>query len=680
MPVTINKPFYKYENDPTVYGSRPNAQGGDDAVAFSKPEDFFAAGGSKDFSNVQVLPAGTPINRSAALDAIRTDLNNTQNDLFTAGGDASKRASTSIQDNIDKAAKDAAAAKDAYDKLNVVSRLDEYNRLRTEKGVPQTEADLLATKDAERNLEGDLRGASGNAGTLTEGLFQQNLAERQRPLLLKEQTLNDRLSLSNTDITNRLTLRQDDVNNAERAYNASRSSLGDMLSLYKDTAPTNLQVDINPITGMGTAIMRNPITGEIYKKDMGYIGAKDELLSPTEAASLGVPYGTTKQAAAKQGLVPKSQLTGTDKINTEIKLSNDFEGFAKPARTSQVQISRINQAYQAALDATKKGASLNAASQGVLVEFQKLLDPTSVVRESEYARSGEGQSILAQLQGKLQQVLQGGAGVTAENLKEFVDLANQFNSGYQSQLLQFAQRTQQQADSYGLNISNILTPDILHLLGQQNQPSLTPLDANILQGARAQGFKVSPLLLKYPYVEVDKLLQQYPDATEQEIRDTLGLTSVGTDTNAGAKPGTGSVSTTGALKTRNLNFAPAITIPKVTIGAGAAVRNNNPGNLRDSDGSWIKFKTPEEGFKGLMGYLERAKAGDHPRYNKNQTLYQFFAIYAPAADSNNPKKYAEDVARHLGISPNTPIGQVDTFRWAAEIARHESSTKVGQLI
>ncbi len=90
----------------------------------------------------------------------------------------------------------------------------------------------------------------------------------------------------------------------------------------------------------------------------------------------------------------------------------------------------------------------------------------------------------------------------------------------------------------------------------------------------------------------------------------------------------------------------------------------------------MKFQTPEDGFKGLMGYLERAKQGDHAAYNGNQTLYQFFSKYAPAADSNNPKSYAENVAKKLGVTPSTKIGQLDTLAWAKVIAQHESNTKV----
>jgi len=74
----------------------------------------------------------------------------------------------------------------------------------------------------------------------------------------------------------------------------------------------------------------------------------------------------------------------------------------------------------------EKNVSHNAASQAILVTFQKILDPDSVVRESEYARSAEGQSLRHQIAGKYEQLIQGGAGVPIEELEGFVDLAQQW--------------------------------------------------------------------------------------------------------------------------------------------------------------------------------------------------------------------------------------------------------------
>ena len=76
--------------------------------------------------------------------------------------------------------------------------------------------------------------------------------------------------------------------------------------------------------------------------------------------------------------------------------------------------------------AAARRGDLAAGSQAVLVTFQKILDPTSVVRESEYARSAAGQSLLSRIQGYYDRLAMGGAGVPVEELEKFAQLADEF--------------------------------------------------------------------------------------------------------------------------------------------------------------------------------------------------------------------------------------------------------------
>ena len=75
-----------------------------------------------------------------------------------------------------------------------------------------------------------------------------------------------------------------------------------------------------------------------------------------------------------------------------------------------------------------------AGFQAVLVTFQKILDPTSVVRESEYARSAAGQALLARAQGYMEQLARGGTGMPLSELRRFSALAENvaktFSKGY----------------------------------------------------------------------------------------------------------------------------------------------------------------------------------------------------------------------------------------------------------
>lgn len=77
-------------------------------------------------------------------------------------------------------------------------------------------------------------------------------------------------------------------------------------------------------------------------------------------------------------------------------------------------------------------------------------------------------------------------------------------------------------------------------------------------------------------------------------------------------------------------------------------RNNNPGNIRGVDGKFLKFKTMEEGFDYLKKYVKRAATGEHKAYKKGCTIEEFFKVYAPTGDNNNPDAYAKWVAKRIG--------------------------------
>lgn len=216
---------------------------------------------------------GAPIDRAAVLGDIKKDLNDFQSGLFSEGaGSGSKRLATTLQDQITKAAADADSKKQAYDTLNTLSRLDEYNRLRKERQVGQTETDLISVRDAERNLERDNRAVSGNVGVMTETQLAADTAQKQIPLMLKEQTLNDRLALDNDYVTNALKLKEQDVAAAKGAYDISRTALSDAISLYKATAPENIGTNVNQTTGDIFVTFRNPLTGQTYTQKAGNVG------------------------------------------------------------------------------------------------------------------------------------------------------------------------------------------------------------------------------------------------------------------------------------------------------------------------------------------------------------------------------------------------------------------------
>ena len=98
-----------------------------------------------------------------------------------------------------------------------------------------------------------------------------------------------------------------------------------------------------------------------------------------------------------------------------------------------------------------------------------------------------------------------------------------------------------------------------------------------------------------------------------------------------------------------------------------ASRNNNPGNLKfvaqaeakgKDAGGFAIFKTREDGIEALESQLVIAATGKSKVYSPDMTILQFFQKYAPAADKNNPKRYAEFVAGKLGVPVTTKIREL----------------------
>lgn len=101
-----------------------------------------------------------------------------------------------------------------------------------------------------------------------------------------------------------------------------------------------------------------------------------------------------------------------------------------------------------------------------------------------------------------------------------------------------------------------------------------------------------------------------------------------------------------AIQSREGYIAPCKKYPKGT----SSWRNNNPGNIKGLDGKFLKFNTYEEGFAYLKYYVRRVMEGKHKAYIKNPTIMQFFLVYAPEGDNNDPTSYASEVANKLGVT------------------------------
>ena len=99
-----------------------------------------------------------------------------------------------------------------------------------------------------------------------------------------------------------------------------------------------------------------------------------------------------------------------DVWNQSIELKNSVDKVSKDNNEIQGR-------YQAAVELAKTPTGVN--DEAILVYFQKILDPGSVVRESEFARTSEGQAALAQAQSYVTKLKTGG--MTKDLRKQVLD-------------------------------------------------------------------------------------------------------------------------------------------------------------------------------------------------------------------------------------------------------------------
>ncbi len=188
--------------------------------------------------------------------------------------------------------------------------------------------------------------------------------------------------------------------------------------------------------------------------------------------------GELREELAKAGHSLGEILDIGDKIDMEKNLRKEYQTNTKETREAVRQIDIMNTSYDAIEDEYKaaetneeKGSIMNAASQGILVVYQKMLDPTSVVRESEYARSPQGVSLQERIEGKMLQLSEGGAGLTPTGLKPFVELANEYyNNIYRPGLMEQVDLIRKNAEEYKLNLDLILTESVLEMEEKEEAP------------------------------------------------------------------------------------------------------------------------------------------------------------------------------------------------------------------
>jgi hypothetical protein len=309
---------------------------------------------------------------------------------------------------------------------------------------------------------------------IAQQLLQAQQMERERAAQAREAIDRDQNAIAREGMAQRgqiadregtLRERELDMNDRARRDRANAAGVQDMYEqralMDKDADRQTRDVALNNIR------QRNPLAGDVASLG-GRIGMEDvdpaagleRLKAEQKIREDGqIRVGSTLEGIREANRPPDrtggaAGMTPGQKFNSTRALRNDFMRETTAAREVQSQAAQMAQGIQAA-----RQGNMAAGSQAVLVTFQKILDPTSVVRESEYARSASGQALLSRMQGAYEKLAKGGAGVPVQELEQFAQMANSILTARAQEAAASREQINAIAEEFGID-PGLVTRDI----------------------------------------------------------------------------------------------------------------------------------------------------------------------------------------------------------------------------
>lgn len=232
---------------------------------------------------------------------------------------------------------------------------------------------------------------------------------------------------------------------------------------------------------------------------------KGQITAATEASKAATAHSAIEDAKTKR----ETELLGKPKppdpgdalevAKFARQLNQDFMGnqLTKDFQVIERTKGQMEQSYSAwkerAQAAEKDGKTLDrgAIDQTLITLFNKLLDPSSVVRESEYARTPEGMAFLTRVQGQFQKFQEGGAGISPQFMDELINSAGVLTKAAEDGFAKHAQDAMATAQSYGIAPERVVGGYARYLnhgsaapAGIPGVPAAGPSDDDIIAGFR----------------------------------------------------------------------------------------------------------------------------------------------------------------------------------------------------
>lgn len=182
-----------------------------------------------------------------------------------------------------------------------------------------------------------------------------------------------------------------------------------------------------------------------------------------------------KASEATGGVDPEKKFTQEEKIRKE------WQGRTKVYGELQGTYNNIQ---------ASSAAGTGAGDIALITGFMKMLDPGSVVRETEFATARDTAGLFAQLENRLQKA-QNGQLLQPEQRKQYVSLAKQYLEAAQNKAEQEKKDLNAVVKNYKLNPENVFG------VSQQVAPQAAPIPAPTPSAAQPSQDRINQLLNKY---------------------------------------------------------------------------------------------------------------------------------------------------------------------------------------
>jgi len=224
------------------------------------------------------------------------------------------------------------------------------------------------------------------------------LASRNREISLSQ-------TMKEQEFRQRYALEQQQMR-AQQAQQEQENSLKQQMFEFQKEQALNEQPPFSLTKELYGQIQRGNASPEVLKGLGMYVEPKEvPAITPYQRESLDLEREKASYALPRQELAQKKQdLYGTSKLREEFLNKAEVKDYI----TSKTQVDSMD----SMLANLSQGNNKVALDQGLISMFNKLTDPTSVVRESEYARTPENLPVVNRMVGAIDKLKQGGAGLT----------------------------------------------------------------------------------------------------------------------------------------------------------------------------------------------------------------------------------------------------------------------------